>query len=461
MQNHNQLLNMIKLHVPEFVVFIINRLKDAGHQAYIVGGAIRDSCLGRPILDWDVATSAFPKDIKAIFHDTRHFMLKHETVTLVNSGRNFQVTTFRGGKNSLHKDLAHRDFTFNAMAFNLSNSKIIDPCGGEQDIAQKLVRTAGSAKARFREDPLRLLRAVRFATELGFKIHTDTFKALINLAPLLHSVSTERVREELIIILMSPKPSIGFNLMVGTGLLKQLLPELLEGYRKRQNVYHRFTIFKHTMETIDTVEPIQTLRLTALFHDIAKPRVREKVGGKWVFHGHEEASSSLAEEIMHRFKFNKVIICKVTNLIKNHMIDYNSRWSDGAVRRLIRRVGPEDIMDLIFFRRADILAHGLLPSSTSKREVCCSGPDVLGELNLLNELEQRTKDQVDGVMPTKTQDLAIDGNKVMEILGLSPGPEVGRILSYLMEKITDHPELNNERQLTDILNKRSEIVLST
>jgi len=451
---------MIKLHIPEFVIFIINRLENAGHQAYVVGGAVRDSCLERPILDWDVATSAPSKDIKVIFHDISHFALKHDTVTLVDSGHHFQVTSFRGGKDSLFKDLAHRDFTFNAMSFDLSTSKIIDPYEGGQDIERKLVRTVGSPKARFREDPLRLLRAVRFATELGFKIQAETFKALINLAPLLHSVSPERIREELIKILMSPKPSTGFNLMVRTGLLNQFLPELLEGYRKRQNVYHKFTIFKHIMETVDMVEPTQALRLTALLHDIAKPRVRKKVGEKWVFYGHEEASSSLAKEIMHRLKFSKDIICKVTNLIRHHMIGYDSRWSDGAVRRLIRRVGPEDIMDLIVFRRADILGHGLSPSRASKWPACCSDSNDSGELNLLYELEQRIKDQINAAMPIRTQDLAIDGNKVMEILGLSPGPEVGRILSYLMEKITDQPELNNEMQLTAILGNKSKIVLS-
>ncbi len=451
---------MIKLHVPEFVFLIIDRLKETGHQAYVVGGAVRDACLKRPILDWDVATSATPKDIKAIFHDTSHFTLKHGTVTLVDSGRHFQVTTFKGEKNSLFKDLAHRDFTFNAMSFDLSKNKIIDPYDGEQDIARKLVRSVGSPKTRFREDPLRLLRAVRFATELGFRIQSETFKALIEMAPLLQAVSHERIKEELIKILLSPKPSIGFNLMVRAGLLRQFLPELLEGYRKRQNVYHRFTIYKHIMEAIDRVKPTQALRLTALLHDIAKPRVRQKIGNKWIFHGHEEASSSLAKEIMYRLKFSKDIICKVTNLIRHHMIGYDSRWSDGAVRRLIRRVGTEDIMDLIIFRRADILTHGFVSSCTSKRQKYRSGSDDSGELNLLDELEQRVNDHIDGSMPTITQDLAIDGNKVMEILGLSSGPEVGRILSYLMEKIIDHPELNNEKQLIAILKNRSKIVLS-
>jgi len=460
MQKHKQIPSANKFHVPEFVVFIINKLETAGHQAYIVGGAVRDFCLERPILDWDIATSAPSKDIRGIFHDTNHFALKHDTVTLVDSGHHFEVTTFRGDRNSLHKDLAHRDFTFNAMSFNMSTGEIIDPNGGEQDIARKLVRTVGSPRARFREDPLRLLRAVRFATELGFKIHGKTFKGLINPAPSLDSVSPERIREELIRILMSPKPSTGFNLLVRTGLLRQFLPELLEGYRKRQNACHRFTIFKHIIQTVEMVKPTLILRLTALLHDVAKPRVRKKVDGKWIFHGHENTSSILAGEIMHRLKFSRNIINKVTNLIRNHMVGYDSSWSDAAVRRLIRRAGPEDIMDLIALHRADILAHGFLPSSVSKRQKFSSGMNKPDKLNLLYELEQRVKDQINSAMPTRTRDLAIDGNMVMEILGLSPGPEVGNILSCLMEKIIDHPLLNNKKQLTAILENRPEIGLS-
>jgi tRNA nucleotidyltransferase/poly(A) polymerase len=236
-------------------------------------------------------------------------------------------------------------------------------------------------------------------------------------------------------ILVSPKPSTGFNLMVRTGLLSHFLPELLEGYRKRQNAYHRYTIFKHIMETLDRVEPVPSLRLTALLHDIAKPRVREKINGEWRFYGHEKASADLSGEIMDRFKFSKDMIRKVTNLITHHMIGYNSGWTDGAVRRLIRRAGSEDIMDLIVFRRADIFAHGLNDHKS----------------DLLDELEKRIINQIKGPMATTTQDLALNGYKVMEFLGISPGPEVGRILKQLMEKVTDHPEMNNQETLLGLL----------
>jgi poly(A) polymerase/tRNA nucleotidyltransferase (CCA-adding enzyme) len=398
MQPHkNPVTNIITSSIPTFVAFIHERLKDAGHQAFIVGGAVRNIFLQLPIVDWDIATSAQPKEIKTIFHDIRFFALKHDTVTLVSSGRNFEVTTFRGQDGCIEDDLAHRDFTINAMALDPERTEVLDPFAGRIDIREKLIRSVGDPQIRFQEDPLRLLRAVRLATELGFLIEAETLEALTFLAPLLHKVAPERIREELIKVLMSPKPSMGFNLMRRTGLLKQFLPELLEGYRKRQNA--------------------RLLRLTALFHDIAKPRVREKIDGKWRFFGHEAASADLAAEILDRLRFTRLMIGKVTNLIRHHMIDYHSQWSSAAVRRLIRRVGSDNIMDLMQFRRADIFAHGL---------------DNQGAI-LMDELEARIKDQIKSSVPTETQDLAINGLTVMETLGLSAGPEVGKVLRELMD----------------------------
>lgn len=425
----------IKLDIPEFVSFILKRLKDAGHQAFIVGGAVRDACLNRPTFDWDVATSAIPQEITEVFNDTRHFSLKHGTVTLVDSGNHFEVTPFRGKKQSLDEDLSLRDFTIDAMAFDPETGLIIDPFGGVVDISRKLITAVGNPGSRFQEDPLRLLRAVRLSTELKFRIEKQTLKSLAFQAHLLHSVAPERIREELIKILMSPKPSTGFNLMVNTGLLRQFLPELLEGYLKRQNAYHRYTIFRHIMETVDCVEPDPVLRLTALLHDIAKPRVRKKIAGVWRFYNHEQESAVLAAKILDQLKFSKDMIRKVTSLIRHHMIAYDSGWSDAAVRRLIRRVGPEDISDLIVFLRADIIAHGINNQ----------------DLNLLKELEQRIEDQVEGHVATNTRDIAIDGHEIIKILEIPSGPAVGKILADLMEKITDHPELNTREKLRGLL----------
>lgn len=428
----------IGLDIPEFVGFILKRLKDAGHRAFVVGGAVRDSCLKRPALDWDVATSAAPRQIEEVFEDTRHFSQKHGTITLVKSGNHFEVTPFRGKKQSVVEDLSLRDFTINAMAFDPETVKIIDPFAGMADISKKLVKAVKDPEERFREDPLRLLRAVRFSTELEFRIEKMTQKSLSEEAHLLSSVAPERMREELMRILMSRKPSKGFNLMVRTGLLRHFLPELLEGYLKRQNTNHRYTIFKHVMETVDGVAPDPVLRLTALLHDIAKPRVRKKIEGIWRFWGHAQESSVLASEIMERLKFNKEMSGKVINLVRHHLIAYDTGWSDAAVRRLIRRVGSENIPDLITFHLADSIAHG-----TGKRD-----------LNLIRELEQRIENQIKAHTPGKTQDLALDGHDIMKILGLPPGPAVGRTLSNLLEKVTDYPELNTRKGLLGLLKEK-------
>jgi tRNA nucleotidyltransferase/poly(A) polymerase len=324
------------------------------------------------------------------------------------------------------------------MAFDPQKNEFVDPFEGRVDIQARQIRAVGDPEKRFQEDPLRLLRAVRLATELAFKIETRTLETLTCLASSIHKVAPERIREELIKVLISSKPSVGFNLMRRTGLLSQFLPELLEGYLKRQNAHHRYTVYKHIMETVDRVEPQPLLRLTALLHDIAKPRVREKINGKWRFFGHEAASADLATEILERLRFSCVMIGKVKNLIQHHMIDYHSQWSDATVRRLIRRVGLEGIMDLVRLRRADIYAHGLDRQNAIR----------------LNELEGRIKAQIKRSVPIKIQNLAINGNTVMETLGLSAGPEVGSILRELMEKVTDNPDLNTKRSLIALLEQK-------
>lgn len=421
--------------IPAFVICILERLRSAGHEAYVVGGAVRDALLRRPITDWDVVTSAPASHIRRIFHDQKQFSLKHDTVTLVHSGAHFEVTPFRGSENDLTSDLSRRDFTINAMALDADGSRVIDPCHGESDIHKKVLRAVGNPADRFREDPLRLLRCIRLAAELRFRIDSHTSRALGTTAPLLSSTAPERIRDELMKLLMTPKPSRSFYLMLRTGILKSFLPELLEGYLKRQNHYHRYTIFRHIVETIDQIRPDPVLRLTALLHDIAKPRTRVKRRGTWRFYGHEKASALLAGEILNRLRFSREITKQVTHLIRHHMIGYDPGWSDAAIRRLIRRVGTGQIHDLLEFRRADIRAHGL--DNENPR--------------ISHELEERVEEQIRRQAPTQIRDLAVDGNMIMELTGLSPGPEVGRILRELDEKVLDHPELNNREDLTALI----------
>jgi len=433
----------VRMDMPEFVMTVIERLHDAGFQAYMVGGAVRDFCLKNPATDWDVATSATPDQIRAVFHDTGYYSLKHETVTLVNAGQSYEVTTFRGSAGpvrTIKEDLWHRDFTINAMAYDVHKKEILDPHGGREDILRKLVRAVDNPEDRFLEDPLRLVRAIRIAVELGFRIEQRTMETISLLAGKLAFMAQERIRDELMKILLSPRPSKGLNLMRRTDLLNHFLPELLEGYLKRQNRYHCYTIYRHIMETVDQTEPEPVLRLTALLHDIAKPRVRKKVNGAFRFFGHEEESARQAKEIMERLRFSKEMIGAVTRLIELHMIGYDKGWSDGAVRRLIRRAGPENIDLLLSFRRADLLAHGLIDH----------------KMDLLSELEKRVGELSARPIVRSSRDLAIDGNRVMEILDLVPGADVGRVLNELMEKVTDHPELNTEEGLVALLEEMKE-----
>ncbi len=431
----------ISMEIPKFVNFVLERLRHKGLLAFIVGGAVRDALLGRPQEDWDIATSASPSQIQDIFSDTRQFQLKHETITLIMDNHKLEVTTFRGKHaNNLHEDLSRRDFTIDAMAFDPNERRLIDPFGGQADLAKRRIKAVENPEDRFKEDPLRLIRAVRLATELGFQVDPETFTAIQKMAGSLAKVAKERIRDEMVKILVAQRPSSGLHLLRRTGLLGVIIPELLEGYLKRQNRYHRFTILKHIMVTVDTVAPTLTLRLTALLHDIAKPRVRSKGKAGWRFIGHEKASAEMADHILQRLRFSSELIRKVTHLIAHHMIGYSPKWTDSAVRRWVRKIGIENVDILIDFRKADLIAHG-----TGK-----------ADLGLLEELRQRASLLIrDKKSVFSTKDLAIDGHTIMKVLNIPSGPEVGRVLQKLMALVTEHPEFNTQDQLVDILKRMS------
>jgi tRNA nucleotidyltransferase (CCA-adding enzyme) len=425
------------IKVPDFVKTILRRLHNGGHEAYIVGGAVRDVLMNQPATDWDITTSAPPEAIEWVFHDIKSFSLKHETVTLVKQSRHYEVTCYRGEGGpgeTLAEDLSHRDFTVNAMAYDAATKRIIDPYGGRKDISRRLIRAVGNPEDRFREDPLRLMRAVRMATEIGFKVEPKTLKAVRGMAEQLRDVAEERIRDELVKILLSKKPSRGLELLRENGLLETFLPELLEGARKRQN---GDTIYRHILKTIDRVEPKPALRLAALFHDIAKPRHREKTKGEFRFPGHEAAGAEMAEEIMQRLKFSRGMIHEVAHLVRHHapVTSYDEPWSDEALRRLVRRLEPEHVKDFFSLSRADLLAHG----SRNRR------------VRILSALERRAYRIIKKPLALETRHLAIDGKKVMEMFGLPPGPKVGSILEYLMEMVTDHPEMNTKKKLIVML----------
>lgn len=428
--------------IPDIVRMISERLIKSGYQAFIVGGAIRDSLLGCQINDWDVATNATPNIIRGLFPELTSFTLKHGTVTLVSQGRHFELTTFRGidgFSSSIDEDLAHRDFTFNAIAYDINAKRIIDPFGGQRDIEEKLVRAVLNPSQRFQEDPLRIMRAIRFSLELGYSIEPETLIAIQSMAQTIDMVAKERIRDELLKILMVKKPSIGFNMMRKLDLLKRILPELVEGYRKRQNNYHKYTIYRHTMETLDAINDDPILRLSALFHDIAKPRVREKINGKWRFFGHATLSAELTKEIMVRLKFSNEWINRVTHLIAHHMFDYKQELSDKAVRQFIKRIGADNVGCLIALRRADEIAHGWGRDSEKDIEA----------------FSNRIDSQIKKLYPLTISCLAVNGHDIMNALNVKPGPRIGQILNQLLAIVIEKPEFNTKDKLIEIMKHRS------
>ncbi len=432
-------LAITKEKIPVIVPDIAGKLIQNGYQAFLVGGAIRDLMLGFQAKDWDVATDASPEIIRDLFPTTTSFHLKHGTITLVIEGIHFEVTTFRGpggGIGSIiEEDLAHRDFTINAMAYDLTRGRIIDPFGGAEDIRRKVVRAVLNPRERFQEDPLRMMRAIRFSQELGYSIDPETLTAIASFSRAISGVAAERIRDELVRVLMVARPSVGFNLMRKTGLLQVILPELVEGYRKRQNDFHRYTIYRHIMETVDMIERDPALRLSALFHDIAKPRVREKIDGRWRFFSHAEESAELARQIMMRLRFSKELTSRVLILVAHHMFDYRKEMSDRAIRRFIKRVGMEHVDDLIRLRKADDRAHGWERDHGDR----------------LEEFSTRVHDQMRSSPAITVSDLALNGHDVMKITGLPPGPQVGQILKELLEAVLENPDYNKRETLIEML----------
>jgi tRNA nucleotidyltransferase (CCA-adding enzyme) len=440
----NETLAIHRQRIPPIVLDISRELIRNGYQAFLVGGAIRDALLGSQAKDWDVATDATPETIRDLFPTVKSFYLKHGTVTLVIRGSHFEVTPFRGPEGEIgpgiEEDLAHRDFTINAMAYDLIRGKIIDPFGGAKDIGRKLVRAVASPLERFKEDPLRMMRAIRFSQELQYSIDPETLMAIVSFSHAMSEVAVERIRDELVRMLIVGRPSAGFNLMRKTGLLQVSLPELVEGYRKRQNNFHKYTIYRHIMETVDAIEGDPVLRLSALFHDIAKPRVREKRNGRWRFFGHAAASAALTREIMVRFKFSTELITRVESLVANHMFDYTQDVSDKAIRRFIKRTGSGNVDDLIKLRKADDLAHG-------------RGKGFEGQIE---EFKKRIHAQIKKSSAFTLSDLAVNGHDVMRIMGLPPCSEVGHILNRLLEAVVDSPECNTRETLIGMLRDTEE-----
>ena len=416
---------------------------------------MRDILLDRPHTDYDIATDAHPAQVIPLFRSVIPTGIKHGTVTVHFKGTIFEVTTFRteaayaDGRRpdtvtftpSIIDDLARRDFTINAIAYDLLSDHVADPHEGRRDLRAGIIRAIGDPSERFREDGLRPLRACRFAAQLGFSVDEPTRTAIPGSLDILARVSAERVRDEILKILQAPLPSVGFALMKDTGILAVVLPELLEGEGVQQGSFHCHDVFRHSLYACDAApRESLALRLAALLHDVGKPRTRGAgADGRPTFYGHEKVSTELTQEILLRLKLPNTTIKEVSHLVAHHMFNYQEEWSDAAVRRLIARVGEGSIDDIIALRRADQV--GMCPENA---QYFPKG---------LAEFAGRVGAVMEAGRAFTVSKLAIDGTILMEKLGMKPGPRVGIILNELLQSVLEDPALNDSERLLDIARK--------
>jgi tRNA nucleotidyltransferase (CCA-adding enzyme) len=433
--------------VPAAITDLLKRLHRAGHGAHLVGGCVRDLLRGVPVSDWDIATIARPEEVLRIFPSAIPTGLKHGTVTVPTEAGPCEVTTYRiewGYTDSrrpdrvefvadLEADLARRDFTVNAIAWDPLQGTEVDPFGGRADVAARLLRAVGSPAERFREDGLRPVRAARFAATLEFGLEPETEAALGEARPQVERVAPERIRDELTKLLSAPRPSRGFEVLRKAGLLAAVLPELQACVAVPQNRYHAYDVYFHTLYTVDAApaeKPV--VRAAALFHDVGKPLTRvERQGGDATFYNHEVESARIAEEAMTRLRFGRDRIERVVHLVRYHMFDYRPEWTDAAVRRFVQKVGAENIADLFDLRIADNIGNGL----------------KTGFPHYLEEFRARIEAVLEAREALTLGDLKVDGQDVMRELGLEPGPRVGEVLDWLLAQVVEDPSLNERRCL--------------
>ena len=441
-------MTLTDLKVPKDVERVVEKLTAAGHAAYVVGGCVRDAIRGVDPQDWDVATDATPDEIQKLF--SRSLYTNRFGTVIVRSGEHeVEVTTYRteadytdhrrpdqvAFTDSLVDDLSRRDFTMNAMAWrpgqNGTPGQLVDPFGGQRDLESRLLRAVGEPDERFREDALRMLRAVRFATLLDMRIDERTVVAIRRNAHLAATLSGERINQELTKILGAPRPSVAFRMLSDVGLLAVICPELEECKKTPQDKVAAQDVFEHSLATVDATPANDlVLRLAGLFHDIGKP----ETFADGHFHQHEFVGEFKARQILRRWKFDRETVVEVAHLIRNHMFWYETHWTDAAVRRFIRKIGLEYIPALFALRRADNIGSG----ARSPR------------MHALEALWQRVEKEIAAANAFSLRDLKIDGNDIMRELGIPPGPEVGRILSDLFERVLDEPSLNTREKLIEL-----------
>lgn len=485
------------INLPPEVLFCLNELLKANFEAYLVGGCVRDILLNKKPKDFDIATDALPTQIQKIFNNSLYENQFGTVVVKTDSNDEFlktiEITTFRKeGKYSdkrhpdevkfaktIEEDLARRDFTINAMAleihlpkflqsknlgrqeiknteYKIPNTKyrVVDPFDGQRDLKKKLIRAVGNPQKRFEEDALRLIRAIRLACELNFKIEKNTFEAIKKNSNLINCIAKERVRDEFIKIIQTENAMKGIILLEKTGLLKQIIPELEEGIGMNQNKHHIYTLFEHLIRSLDYAAKKQyslEVRLASLFHDIGKARTKEGKGINATFYNHEIVGTKMLEKILERLKFSNEIKDKVLKLVRYHGFVYEPEiTTDSSVRRLLIKVGKENIEELAQVREADRIGSG------------CPKAIPFRLRHFLFRVEKILK-EMSGEEPS-LKILKVNGYDVLKTLKIKPGPEVGIILNILLEEVLDNPEKNNRDYLLKRiveLNKLSDKELGT
>jgi tRNA nucleotidyltransferase (CCA-adding enzyme) len=442
-------------NIPNYVDRIINKLEEKGYEAYIVGGSVRDLLIGRKPHDYDINTKALPEEIVEVFKEYKTLEIgkKFGTIVVVQNEGIVEVTTFRSDgeyidgrrpeevyfSKELKDDLSRRDFTINAMAYN-KNMGLIDYFDGRGYLKHKLIKTVGDPQERFKEDYLRVIRAIRFAAELEFFIEDETYKACKDYSQHLSHISIERIREEFFKILLVRHPSYGIRLLKDTGILDVILPEIIKSVGFNQhNSHHNKDVFEHTLAVLDNTSPILHLRLAALFHDIAKPHTFTlDDDGTGHFYGHDKIGANMAREILKRWKAPNDLIDKVYILIDKHMTQHDN-FKEKGLKRLIAKVGEEEIFTLLELQKADRI------SSNGESSI----EDLL-------DRENKIEDILNNEEVYEKKQLAIDGNDVIE-LGYKQGKLIGKILDYLLEQVLESPELNNKEKLIGIIKDKFEL----
>ena len=430
---------------------ISHRLTVAGFENFLVGGCVRDLLMSREPKDWDIATRATPEEIQKVFPDSFYEndfgTVGVKTSSEVQSLKVVEVTPFRlesgysdfrrpdkveWGK-TIEDDLARRDFTINALAYNIESGKLLDPFRGQKDIEKKLIRTVGKPEERFGEDALRIFRALRLASELNFAIESETQEAITKNAQLMEYISRERVCDEFTKIVMSDNPAIALEMSSRLGLLKFISPEFEKGIGVEQNKAHAYTVWEHLLRSLNHAAkkklPLH-VRLAALCHDIAKPHTRVWKNNQWTFYGHEVVGARLARKILEDLRFSKEIVEKTVRLVRWHMFFSDTEEiSLSAVRRIVRNVTPELIWDLIDVRTADRIGTGR-PKETPYRL-------------------RKYKSMIEEVLrdPISVRQLKIGGQEIMSLTETKPGPHIGFILEILLSEVLEDPKLNTREYL--------------